>query len=84
MFQTHVGMRSVKTVPLIQGRSKVRRPEENRGSTSGERPTLRRSLGLEAFPSIRLFRTCMHSKGNYMKKETGWDGSQYFILSRLI
>ncbi|XP_030577153.1 rho GTPase-activating protein 11A [Archocentrus centrarchus] len=55
------GMRSVKTVPLIQGRSKVRPPEQNHGSTSGDRPTLRRSLGLEAFPSILLFRTCMPS-----------------------
>ncbi|XP_044185461.1 rho GTPase-activating protein 11A-like isoform X1 [Thunnus albacares] len=54
-------MRSVKTVPWIQGRSKVRPPvsEQSQGSTSTEKPTLRRSVGLETFPNLLLFRTCM-------------------------
>nr|XP_004550610.1 rho GTPase-activating protein 11A isoform X2 [Maylandia zebra] len=55
------GMRSVKTVPLIQGGSKLRPPEQSHGSTSGDRPTLRRSLGLDSFPNILLFRTYMPS-----------------------
>ncbi|XP_039981283.1 rho GTPase-activating protein 11A-like isoform X2 [Xiphias gladius] len=54
-------MRSMKTVPWIQGRSKVTPAvsEQSQGSTSGGRTTLRRSLGLETFPSVLLFRTCM-------------------------
>ncbi|XP_054475071.1 neuroendocrine protein 7B2 [Anoplopoma fimbria] len=54
-------MWSVKTVPWIQGRSKDRPPASERSEelTSGERPPLRRSLGLEAFPNVLLFRTCM-------------------------
>nr|XP_046228438.1 rho GTPase-activating protein 11A-like [Scatophagus argus] len=52
---------SVKTVPFIQGRSKVEPTvlEPEQGSTSGDRKTLRRSIGLETFPSVQLFRTCM-------------------------
>eukprot|EP00064_Thunnus_orientalis_P012494 superscaffoldBa00001923_g12529 len=54
-------MRSVKTVPWIQGRSKVRPPvsEQSQGSTSTDKPTLRRSVGLETFPNLLLFRTCI-------------------------
>ncbi|KAE8286714.1 Neuroendocrine protein 7B2 [Larimichthys crocea] len=54
-------MQSVKTVPWIQGRPKVRppAPKEEQGSTSGGIKTLRRSLGLETFPNVQLFRTCM-------------------------
>ncbi|TMS12680.1 Rho GTPase-activating protein 11B [Larimichthys crocea] len=54
-------MQSVKTVPWIQGRPKVRppAPEKEQGSTSGGIKTLRRSLGLETFPNVQLFRTCM-------------------------
>lgn len=66
-------MRSVKTVPLIQGGSKLRPPEQSHGSTSGDRPTLRRSLGLDSFPNILLFRTYMPSAGNYMAKESDWN-----------
>ncbi|XP_026197404.1 rho GTPase-activating protein 11A isoform X2 [Anabas testudineus] len=56
-------MRSTKTVSWIQGRSKVTLPvsEQSQGSTSGDKPSLRRSLGLENFPSILLFRTYMPS-----------------------
>ncbi|CAK6962812.1 rho GTPase-activating protein 11A-like isoform X3 [Scomber scombrus] len=54
-------IRSVKTVSWIQGRSKVSPPvsEQSQGSTSVDRPTLRRSVGLETFPNVRLFRTCL-------------------------
>ncbi|AWP20214.1 putative rho GTPase-activating protein 11B [Scophthalmus maximus] len=53
--------RPVKTVPWIQGRSKATPavPEQSQGSTPGGRPALRRSLGLETFPNVLLFRTCM-------------------------
>lgn len=67
-------MQSVKTVPWIQGRPKVRppAPEKEQGSTSGGIKTLRRSLGLETFPNVQLFRTCMPCAGEHdMKKETG-------------
>lgn len=71
-FFKYVVMRSMKTVPWIQGRSKVTPAvsEQSQGSTSGGRTTLRRSLGLETFPSVLLFRTCMPCAGKRsMKKE---------------
>ncbi|XP_037606369.1 rho GTPase-activating protein 11B-like [Sebastes umbrosus] len=54
-------MWSSKTVPWIQGRSKVKPTvsELSQESTSGDKPGLRRSLGLETFPNVLLFRTCM-------------------------
>ncbi|XP_070706001.1 rho GTPase-activating protein 11A-like [Pempheris klunzingeri] len=54
-------MQSVKTVPWIQGRSKLRPrvSEQRQGSAPGDRPAFRRSLGLETFPNVLLFRTCM-------------------------
>ncbi|XP_074541910.1 inactive Rho GTPase-activating protein 11B-like [Halichoeres trimaculatus] len=54
-------MQSAKTVPWIKGRSKVEEPvpEETQQSTSAVKPTLRRSLGLETFPNVQLFRTCL-------------------------
>lgn len=54
-------MQSAKTVPWIKGRSKVEAPvlEEKQELTLGVKPTLRRSLGLETFPNVQLFRTCL-------------------------
>ncbi|XP_029281791.1 uncharacterized protein LOC115003985 isoform X2 [Cottoperca gobio] len=51
----------VKTVPWIQARPKVKLgvSEQSQESPSRARPTLRRSLGLETFPNVLLFRTCM-------------------------
>ncbi|XP_028996897.1 rho GTPase-activating protein 11A-like [Betta splendens] len=56
-------VRSVKTPNWIQGRSKVTAPgsEHSQRSASGDKPSLRRSLGLEHFPNIRMFRTYMPS-----------------------
>ncbi|KAM9704211.1 inactive Rho GTPase-activating protein 11B-like [Menidia menidia] len=54
-------MRSMKTVPWIQGKPKAR-PEEfmqSQETTAEERPKLRRSFGLETFPNVELFRTCV-------------------------
>lgn len=58
-------MQSVKTVPWIQGKSKVKPAASGQelGSTSGDRKTLRRSLGLDTFPNVLLFRTCMPCAG---------------------
>ncbi|XP_028266288.1 rho GTPase-activating protein 11B-like isoform X2 [Parambassis ranga] len=56
-------IRSVKTIPWIQGRPKARLPEENQPSLSEDKPKLRRSNGLESFPNILLFRTFMTSAG---------------------
>ncbi|XP_068564524.1 rho GTPase-activating protein 11A-like isoform X2 [Cebidichthys violaceus] len=67
-------MWSVKTVPWIHGQPKDRPPvpERSRESTSGDRVPLRRSLGLETFPNVLLFRTCMPCAGKLnVKKETG-------------
>ncbi|XP_061610040.1 inactive Rho GTPase-activating protein 11B-like [Phyllopteryx taeniolatus] len=52
---------SVKTVPWLQGKSKVRPPVHHQESVP-RRPTLRRSLGLEAFPNIVFFRACLASE----------------------
>ncbi|TNN60660.1 Rho GTPase-activating protein 11A [Liparis tanakae] len=57
-------MLSAKTVPWIPGRSKDRASvcEQSQEATSGgggDRVPLRRSLGLETFPNVLLFRTCM-------------------------
>ncbi|XP_049913573.1 rho GTPase-activating protein 11A-like [Epinephelus moara] len=54
-------IRSVKTVPWIQAKSKVRpaAPEQSQEPTSGDKPSLRRSLGLETFPNVLLFRSCV-------------------------
>uniref|UniRef100_A0A3B4TRC7 Rho-GAP domain-containing protein n=1 Tax=Seriola dumerili TaxID=41447 RepID=A0A3B4TRC7_SERDU len=71
-------IRPVKTVPWIQGRSKVTPgvSEQSQESTSGRRPTLRRSLGLETFPSVLLFRTCAPCAEQDFKPETDYlDGS---------
>ncbi|XP_059213129.1 rho GTPase-activating protein 11A-like [Centropristis striata] len=56
-------IRSVKTAPWIPARSKVRPAdsEQSQESTSGDRPGLRRSFGLETFPNVLLFRNCMPS-----------------------
>ncbi|XP_034555621.1 rho GTPase-activating protein 11A-like [Notolabrus celidotus] len=55
------GIQSAKTLPWTKGRSKVEAlvAEETQESTSGGRPALRRSLGLETFPNVQLFRTCL-------------------------
>ncbi|XP_019726281.1 rho GTPase-activating protein 11B-like isoform X2 [Hippocampus comes] len=52
---------SVKTVPWIQGKTKVRPAvhQRRRESNLPRRPTLRRSVGLEVFPNIAFFRACM-------------------------
>ncbi|XP_077367469.1 rho GTPase-activating protein 11A-like [Festucalex cinctus] len=52
---------SVKTVPRIQAKSKVRPavPRRNHESNLGRRPTLRRSAGHETLPNIALFRACV-------------------------
>lgn len=80
-------MQSVKTVPWIQGRSKVRPPavcEQKQESTSGDRPKLRRSLGLESFPNVELFRTCMPGAGKRnVKEETCCNGCEFSILYRI-
>ncbi|XP_034999541.2 rho GTPase-activating protein 11A-like [Hippoglossus stenolepis] len=57
-------IRPVKTVPWIQGGSKVTAAvsEQSQESTPGGRHTLRRSLGLETFPNVLLFRTCLPCK----------------------
>ncbi|KAM3603249.1 uncharacterized protein V6R79_019335 [Siganus canaliculatus] len=53
-------MSSVKTAPWIPGRSKVRTtPEQVSGTMSGNRKLLRRSHGLDTFPNILLFRSCL-------------------------
>ncbi|XP_028460442.1 neuroendocrine protein 7B2 [Perca flavescens] len=54
-------IRSVKTMPWVQARSKVGPPasEQSQEFTSGDGPSLRRSLGLETFPNVLLFRTYM-------------------------
>ncbi|KAL3052256.1 hypothetical protein OYC64_004914 [Pagothenia borchgrevinki] len=48
-----------KTAPWIPARSKVKPAvsEQSKESTSGDKPTLRRSLGMETFPNILLFRS---------------------------
>lgn len=63
------GLHSVKTVPLNQGRSKVKPAvsEVEKVSTSGGRKPLRRSLGLDSFPGVLLFRTCFAGKHNTKK-----------------
>ncbi|XP_030261033.1 rho GTPase-activating protein 11A [Sparus aurata] len=60
------GLHSVKTVPLNQGRSKVKPAvsEVEKVSTSGGRKPLRRSLGLDSFPGVLLFRTCFAERGD--------------------
>ncbi|XP_063757991.1 inactive Rho GTPase-activating protein 11B-like [Eleginops maclovinus] len=49
----------VKTMPWIPATSKVKPAvsEQSKESTSTEKPTLRRSLGLETFPNVLMFRT---------------------------
>ncbi|XP_028296098.1 rho GTPase-activating protein 11B-like [Gouania willdenowi] len=51
--------RSAKMVSWMQGRSKVKLSAADRSqrTMSEGRPTLRRSFGMETFPSIKLFRT---------------------------
>lgn len=60
-------MRSVKTAPWIQGRSKVRPTVsvQEDESASGDSKTFRRSLGLDTFPNVLLFRTCMPFAGKH-------------------
>lgn len=59
-------MRSVKTMPWVQGRSRVKPtvscPEH--GSTEGDRKPFRRSLGLETFPNVLMFRSFVPCAGN--------------------
>ncbi|KAM6991736.1 inactive Rho GTPase-activating protein 11B-like [Tautogolabrus adspersus] len=54
-------MQSVKTVPWIKGRPKFEPPvpEQKQESSSGDRPAIRRSFGLETFPNVQLFRACL-------------------------
>ncbi|XP_068199375.1 rho GTPase-activating protein 11A-like [Antennarius striatus] len=68
-------MRPTTTVPRIQRRSDVLPPvcERERGCTSGNGKTLRRSLGLEAFPSVLLFRTCLPSADEDVRPVTSLD-----------
>ncbi|XP_037100569.1 rho GTPase-activating protein 11B-like [Syngnathus acus] len=52
---------SVKTVPWIQAKLKVR-PADHQQTQKSDlrgRPTLRRSVGLETFPNIAFFRACV-------------------------
>ncbi|XP_047430325.1 neuroendocrine protein 7B2 [Mugil cephalus] len=67
---TFKGIRSVKTAPWVQARSKVKASDRSQESTSGDRPTLRRSFGLDTFPNISLFRTCMSSAEQSFKPAT--------------
>ncbi|XP_029966680.1 rho GTPase-activating protein 11B-like [Salarias fasciatus] len=55
----------VKTETRTHGRSKIKSPEPKQAqdSTSGDKPPLRRSLGLETFPNVKLFRMCAHDAG---------------------
>nr|XP_019953272.1 PREDICTED: rho GTPase-activating protein 11A [Paralichthys olivaceus] len=52
---------SLKVMQSVKGRSKVTAAvsEQSQDSTPEGRPTLRRSLGLETFPNVQLFRTCL-------------------------
>eukprot|EP00066_Takifugu_rubripes_P021157 XP_011610423.1 PREDICTED: rho GTPase-activating protein 11B [Takifugu rubripes] len=52
-------VRSMKAMPWVQGKSRVRTTISGteHGSTSGDRKPLRRSLGLETFPNVLLFRS---------------------------
>lgn len=74
-FQILKVMQSGKTASWIQGRSKVRPTvsEQNQGSISGERKSLRRSLGLETFPNVQLFRTFMPFAGKHNVKQVLMD-----------
>uniref|UniRef100_A0A3B5AI12 Rho-GAP domain-containing protein n=1 Tax=Stegastes partitus TaxID=144197 RepID=A0A3B5AI12_9TELE len=68
--QTHTVIRSVRTMPWIQGRSKLRPPvsEQSQSSTSADRPTLRRSHGMETFLNVHLFRASMQLSGKCSMK----------------
>lgn len=65
----------MKTVSWIHGRSKVRRGvSELSGTSTGDKSKLRRSLGLDSFPSIQPFRAAsLHPDENYVK------GSMVFL-----
>lgn len=60
-------MHSAKAASWVQAKSKgyptvsVQEPE----SKCEDRKTLRRSHGLDTFPNVLLFRTCMPSAGNH-------------------
>lgn len=62
-------MHSVKAASWVQAKSKgyttvsVQEPE----STCEDIKTLRRSHGLDTFPNVLLFRTCVPSAGNRNK-----------------
>lgn len=58
-------MQSVKTMPWVKGRSRLRPTMSGpvHGSTSGDRKPLRRSLGLESFPNVLMFRTYVPCTG---------------------
>lgn len=62
---TYEVMRCAKTVPWIQGRSRVRPPASRleHDTTSGDRKPLRRSLGQETLPNVLLFRTYVPCAG---------------------
>uniref|UniRef100_A0A3Q3H362 Rho GTPase activating protein 11B n=1 Tax=Kryptolebias marmoratus TaxID=37003 RepID=A0A3Q3H362_KRYMA len=69
-FLIHAVIRSVKTVSWIQGRSKLRRGiSEPRRLSSGDKSKLRRSLGLDSFPNIQLFRACVLHPGKCSVKQ---------------
>ncbi|XP_037541116.1 neuroendocrine protein 7B2 [Nematolebias whitei] len=56
-------IRSGRTASWFQGRSKIKRGNSEPSCMSTEdKSKLRRSLGLESFPNIQLFRTCMHQQ----------------------
>lgn len=58
-------LRSVKTMPWVKGRSSLRTTMSGpkHGSISGDRKPLRRSLGLESFPNVLMFRNCVPHTG---------------------
>lgn len=58
---------SVKTMPWIHSKPKVRSvaSDPTLNSLVGDGPKLRRSLGLQTFPNVQLFRTCMPNAGKH-------------------
>lgn len=64
-FVELIVIRSAKMLALIPGKAKTRPAvlEHSQGSMSRDGPKLRRSLGLDTFPNVLLFRTCMQQPG---------------------
>lgn len=67
IFPEYTVIRSVKMAPWTEGRSKVTPAVSEQSPESrhqaGHRQILRRSLGLETFPNVQLFRTCVPCAG---------------------